>query len=259
MFLLDGRSDTIVTNIINTLNPRLPVLLTGQDFYFGKGTNVLSSTRLPSVTMYTSPYKGSVVFTIERIDLNEVFGDTIPTVVGVAKPTLHDLLPDLNKLLGVNFHAYDIVNYTLTWLGDGEEINLRVRAKDNSPGYRGDFIIKYIQRRVKLHEAIKVLDLGVLEHPKDITGTLPSMSHLTWGLDFSAYSKWLTVTDGLWDYPTDVIAIMAELGVSNWNNNNPVVTYDTSNLETANKAYRTVLLQKCNIAGYEGYAYFHMR
>lgn len=259
MFLLDGRSDVIVANIVNTLNPRLPIPLTEQDFYFGKGKDILLSTRLPSVTMYTSPYKGSVVFTVERIDLSTAFGTTIPTVVGVAKPTLHDLLPDLNKLLGVNFHMSDIVNYTLTWLGDGEEINLRIKAKDNSPGYRGDFIIKYIQRRVKLYEAITILDLEQLKQPDELTGDALSMSHLTWGLDFSAYSKWLTVTDGVWDKPSEVVAIMAELGVVGWNNVNSVIVQDTANVPTANKTYRTVILQKCNTAGYEGYAYFHMR
>lgn len=259
MFLLDGRSDVIITDLLNTLNPRLPIALTGQDLYFGKGKIVLSSTSLPTVAMYKSPYKGSVVLTIERINLGAVFGTTVPTVTGVAKPTLHDLLPELNKLLGVNLHTSDIINYTLTWLGDGEEINLRIRAKENSPGYSGDFVIKYIQRRVRLDESVKMVELNTLTLPDGLSGDKTSVSHLTWGLDFSPYAKWLTITDGRWDNPAEVISIMEELNIVGWNNLHDVAIYDTATLPTSNKLFTTVLLQKSNIEDYEGFAYFHMR
>jgi hypothetical protein len=180
---------------------------------------------------------GYVQLRYPKVDLSSLFNGIVPELTGVSKPTLHDLLPDLNRKLGLSLSPMDIRNVTLSWLGDGERINISVRSTKTSPLYRGEFTIRYTQRRVYLDDAI-------VDHILDVLPDLPTASAtLTWALDFTGYLPWLGVTYGNWTDPEAVADILSEVGIDGWDATSTVSMYAVEDRDDANPAYTHVLIQ----------------
>lgn len=221
--MFDVPSDVFILDQINQRNsPRQPNLTPG-DLYWGNTVQVLQESRVAVAAMPRYKAQGYVLLVYPKVDLSSIFNGIVPTVTGVASPTLHGLLSRINTALGLSLSTIDVSDINLTWLGDGESINISVEAKPTSPLYRGGFIIRYTQRRMYLADAIKVETLDVLE---DLPNKSSMYTHM---LDFTGYLPWLGVTQGYWDNPTAVAGILEEVGVVDWVASGGVVDQESTN------------------------------
>lgn len=262
MFLLSGRSEEAVVELINLENPSLPIAIDVGDLYFGK-IRAGSEDRIiaPAAPMYHTLYEGYVDLSYKRVDLGAVFSGIVPIIQDTGQGSLHLLLPSINKALGTNFQAEDFLDAKIDWVGSGEQVNLRLTARPNSLGYQGSFIVRFIRIRPQLSDVIGTKELVVLRHPVTPGEGNLSLAMETWGIDFSDHWKVLGTQNYYWANITPMRAVMAELGYANWPQGtleNPVKAYATADRPEANKAFSTVVIQKnVTIDGKRGDAYFH--
>lgn len=259
MFLLPDGSKQSLIDAVNASNT-FPVAFTANDLYFGKvRTETNGRTSVPAVTMHNSQFEGYIRLNYERLDLGKVYGTIKPKIKRVGYPSLYRLLPIINETLGLSITEDDVVDISITWLTNNEQINIPVIAKVDSLGFTGQFLVEYTRVRPELAE-LAVTELDVLQHPIDPTLGKKSIAMLTWGIDFSGDMDDFFVNVGTWWYPAKVKARMAELGFPDW----PIPPYfalspqPTSKVPTSNQEFEYVIIQKdVELADSIGDAYIH--
>lgn len=259
MFLLPDGSKQSLIDAVNASNT-FPVAFTANDLYFGKvRTETNGRTSVPAVTMHNSQFEGYIRLNYERLDLGKVYGTIKPKIKRVGYPSLYRLLPIINETLGLNITEDDVVDISITWLTNNEQINIPVIAKVDSLGFTGQFLVEYTRVRPELAE-LAVTELDVLQHPIDPTLGKKSIAMLTWGIDFSGDMDDFAINAGSWRFPDRVKARMAELGFPNW----PWPPYwsltaiPTKQVPSSNPEFEYVIVQKdVVLADHVGDAYIH--
>ena len=263
MFLLPGGSEQALIDLINDANPTLPTPLLPGDLYFGKirtvGTD--GTVSIPAVTMYSSKFEGYVRFEYKRLDIGKAYATVKPKIRRVGYPTLYRLLPIINEALGTSFTEDDVLDVSITWLADNEQINIPIVAKPESRAYEGQFLVEYTRVRPELAN-IALKELTVLQHPTDPALGKQSLSMVMWSMDFSSeYARRVfDLRIGAWESISNVRAAMAAHGFPGW----PQPPYwtlnilQTKNVPKANKDFELVIVQPdVELASYQGDAYIH--
>lgn len=257
-FLPDGSKQSLI-DAVNDVNT-FPVPLVAGDLYFGK-VKIESNghVSVPAVTMYNSEFEGYVRLNYKRVDFGKVYGTIKPKIRRVGYPTLYRLLPIINETLGLSITEDDVVDISITWLNDNEQINIPVIAKANSLGYEGQFMLEYTRVRPEL-AALAFKTLDVLKHPIDPALGKKSLAMMTWGIDFTDDMLDFDLAAGSWRFINKVKARMEELGFPNW----PQVPYwtmnalPTSKVPSANQEMEYVIIQPdVVLADHIGDAYIH--
>lgn len=206
-------------------------------------------------------YIGPSYLSYKRVNLSNAYADIRPIVTDVGAPSLHKLLPKLNKHLGLTLTEEDILNANIDWLGNNEQVNLLIKAKENAFGYEGQVIVQYNRVRPLLQNVLSERTVDALTHPTDPPGV--SLSLRTWGLDFSAVVDTLSITaTGQWADITAVRTLMRSLGYSTWpqaDATSRLSIVPTSQLDGANARFESVIVQTGidDVDGQAGDAYFH--
>jgi len=263
MFLLPGGSEQALVDAINAVN-ELPTPLAPDDLYLGKFTPVPNGQpgeiSLPVVAMYNSDFEGYVRFTYNRLDLGKVYGTVKPSIRRVGYPTLYRLLPIINETLGLSLTENDVVDISITWLNDNEQINIPIVAKAESPVYEGQFVVEYVRVRPEL-ATIVFRDLDVLKHPIDPALGKKSIAMHTWSMDFTDFQSELLLRNGTWWDITRVRRVMDKFGMPNWPQvpTSPWISVQsTKDVPTANKSFTHVIVQRdVNLPDMVGDAYIH--
>lgn len=258
MFLLPDGSKQSLIDAVNASNT-FPVPLIGDDLYFGKiRTEVNGQVSVPAVTMYNSQFEGYVRLNYKRLDLGKVYGTIKPSVRRVGYPSLYRLLPIINETLGLSLTEDDVLDISITWLNDNEQINIPIIAKVDSLAYQGQFTVEYIRVRPELAD-IAFKTLNVLKHPIDPALGKKSLAMNTWGIDYTDEDA-IVINVGVWWNHDKLVALMAEKGFPDW----PQVPWftlqvqPTSKVPTANQEFEYVIVQKdLVLADHVGDAYFH--
>lgn len=259
MFLLPDGSKQSLIDAVNAVNT-FPVDFTASDLYFGKiRTEVNGKVSVPAVTMYNSQFEGYIRLNYQRLDLGKAYGTTKPKIRRVGYPTLYRLLPIINETLGLNLTEADVVDISITWLNDNEQINIPVIAKANSLGFEGQFMVEYTRVRPEL-ASLAYTVLNVLKHPIDPALGKKSIAMMTWGQDFTGDMDDFAMVAGSWRFPDRVAARMAELGFPDW----PPVPWwtlilgTTAQVPLSNPEFEYVIVQKDIVLDdYIGDAYIH--
>lgn len=265
MNLLPGSSEDALITLVNQVNPLLPQPLKAGELYFGKLKALTDGTgrvEIPAVTQYDSAYEGYVKFRYKRLNLSQAFGTSRPTLRDIGYPSLHQLLPVINKALGVNLNAADVIDTKIDWLGNNENINIQITATAESLGYEGGFVITFTRVRPMLTRVIGNKVMDVQKHPINPILNVQSLSMVTFSMDFTGEDAALQIwtATGLWWNYWGLNAMMAARGFPNWPQakRGDVMGYATKDLPEANKDFTNVIVQKdVTLAGYKGDAYFH--
>lgn len=250
-----------ILTLINSVND-VPVPLTEKNLYFGKPRLAVDgiNTLLPTVAVLGEEYEGYVDLQYKRLSFNKIFGDTRPILADVGAKTLHEMLPAINKCLGLRLTENDVLNQNTGFVGVGEQINIDIRASEKSFAYVGNFVMRFLRTRPPLKNIILKRKLPELSYPIDPIDGKASLTMATWGLDFSEDTE--ALKNG-WYYWYDLNAVkmlMEQFGFPNWPAPviNGVSDYATSQIPTSNKAFDRVIIQKDVVVGnYKGDAYFH--
>ena len=262
MSLIPGSSESALISLINQANALATPLVEG-DLYYGIPRSLndgQGTVRLPTVTMFDSEYEGYATFEYKRLNLNKLYSGLKPKIASLGQPTLHRLLPSLNKALGLNLTPRDVNDTQLNWVGGNEQANIQITATAASLGYEGVLVVQYTRVRPTLALVVKDKQLLQLRHPQD-NPVKRSVDMMTWGMDFTddrpnmqvQYTYW-------WKDQAAVNAIMAERGFANWPN--PILrhiyTAATKDVPSANQAFQYVIIQE-SVEGpdYAGTAYIH--
>lgn len=264
MNLLPGSSEDALIALVNQANTLSQPLVEG-DLYFGKVKTLSDGSgrvEIPAVAMYDSAYEGYVKFRYKRLNLSQAFGGIRPKLRDIGYPSLHQLLPVINKALGTALETKDVIDTNIAWLNNNEEINIQITASANSIGYEGNFIVTFTRIRPMLQKVITNPDLDILDHPVDPTLSFKSIGMALYSLDFTDYPNETRVYTplGIWANIGILQTLMAKFGFPNWPNGarNDVVTYVTKDVPEANQAFTHVTVQKnVTVAGHKGNAYFH--
>lgn len=261
MNLLPGSSEAALLELVNQANSLAQPLVEG-DLYFGK-VKALSGglVEIPAVTMYDSAYEGYVKFRYQRLSLSKAFGSIRPSLRDIGYPTLHQLLPVINKQLGVNLQPIDVVDVQFDWLGNNEQLNIQITAATESLGYEGSFIITFTRVRPMLNKVVTATTLDVLEHhTAPVDGKL-SLPMAMYSLDLSGNDDALRIYTPYqyWYNPGLLRTLMAGYGFPNWPHRIGSLRWGaTKDFPESNQAFTNVIVDKApNIAGYTGDAYFH--
>lgn len=262
MNLLPGSSEAAVLALINGENPQLPTELVEGDLYFGRPKTLPSGrVEIPAVAMYDSAYEGYLKLEYQRLSLTKAFGNIRPRIRAVGYPTLHQLLPVINKILGTTFVPSDIIDMDLSTVNLNENVNIKLTASLGSLGFEGWFTMTFTRIRPLLEEAVAIKSLNEMAHPIDPTSGLLSLSMHTYSVDFTGSDRELTVyPTGIWQNLSLLRTLMSSHGFDNWPQGKAgeVRLYATKDLPEANKDYTNVVVQRnLEIAGYAGDAYFH--
>lgn len=262
MNLLPGSSEAAVLALINGENPQLPVPLAEGDLYFGRPKTLPSGrVEIPAVAMYDSTYEGYVKFEYQRLSLTKAFGNIRPRIRAVGYPTLHQLLPVVNKILGTTFGPSDIIDMDLSKINPNENANIKISASLASLGYEGWFVMTFTRIRPLLQEAVEIKNLNAMAHPVDPETGLLSLSMHTYSIDFTGSDRELMVyPTGIWQNLSLFRTMMATHGFNNWPQGKAgeVRSYAAKDLPEANKDFTNVVVQRnLEIDGYAGDAYFH--
>lgn len=250
-----------IFSLVNQANT-VPVPLTEKNLYFGKPRLAVDgvNTLLPTVAVLGEEYEGYVTLQYKRISLNKMFGDIRPILADVGGATLHDMLPAINKYLGLQLTKNDVLNQNTGFVGVGEQVNIDIRADPKSISYSGNFIMRFLRVRPFMNRVILKRELPLLSFPIDPADGKASLSMATWGFDFSDDTQSLLNGWNYWYNLKAVKDLMEIYGFPNWPA--PVIdgvsTYQTKNYPTANQNFDYVIIQKDVVVGnYKGDAYFH--
>jgi hypothetical protein len=261
MQLFDGKPIDEILRLINLQNT-LPAALVASDLYFGKmRPGDTGKIILPTTAMWNSQnYEGSANFQYQRIDLTKAFGGVRPVVKALGQLDVWSLLPAINKAVGINLTTNDVVNTSVSWLGGNEQLNIELKADQNSLGYTGSFVVRFTRLRPMLATAVTTTELPVLVHPQTPDATLKCIDLLSWGIDFSDYQAHFLTRYGYWVEWEYIQGMMAENGFPNYPGPLPGTTFDylTKDVPEANQAFTNVVVQKAvSSATYHGTAYIH--
>jgi len=262
MNLLPGSSEAALLELVNQANNLAQPLVEG-DLYFGK-VKALSGglVEIPAVTMYDSAYEGYVKFRYQRLSLAKAFGTIRPQLRDIGYPTLHQLLPVINKKLGINLEPVDVVDVKFDWLGNNEQLNIQITASTESLGYEGSFIITFTRVRPMLNKVLTATSLDVLKHHTAPVENKLSLAMATYSIDFTDEKGSLQIYApySYWYDTGKTRAMLATYGFPNW----PQAQIGTlkwgltSKFPEANQNFKNVIIHpNPNIAGYTGDAYLH--
>jgi hypothetical protein len=248
-------------SLINSVNPTLPEPLTEESLYFGKPKLDLSGkTLLPCVAVLGSGYEGYVTFDYQRINLSTAYGDIVPEVAMVGATTLHDMLPLVNQIFGLDLTKEDVQDVDITAVSAGSQVFIRVAATAVSPGYTGYFTFKFTRLRPQFSVVIAAVGLNTLKHYKDPADGLKSLEMQMYDFDFTPYKPYLATNYGQWRNIAGLRDVLQSYGFSSWPQ---AVLFtltggSTKNYPYANQKYDNVIVQtNVTIDGFKGIGLFH--
>jgi hypothetical protein len=264
MFLLPGGSEQALIDAINATNSP-PTPLAPGDLYFGKITKVNGGepgeVTLPVVAMYNSKFEGYLRFNYNRIDIGKVYGTIKPQIRRVGYPSLYRLLPIINETLGLDLSENDVVDVSITWLNDNEQINIPIVTKTESPAYEGQFVVEYQRVRPDL-ATIVFRDLDVMKHPISPSLGKKSLAMFMWSMDFTDFQNQLQLINGTWRDIGTVRQVMAKFGLpNNWPQvpRSPWISVQaTKDVPSANKDFTHVIIHRdITFPDFAGDGYIH--
>lgn len=263
MSLMSGSSEQRLLALINEVNV-LPTPLKEGALYYGKvhpKTDGSGKVRLPTVTMFDAEYEGYVTFEYRRINLSDAWGGLKPALHALGQPTLHRLLPTLNKLLGLNLTPRDVADVNISWLNGNEQANIQIIAAPDSLGYEGSFVIQFTRVRPFLNDVVKQKALDTLQHPDGNDLAKRSLASGTWGIDFTEHLPIMIVYWWGWPLMTQIREMFADYGfadIPQANQQYQIATYTTKQRPESNQAFNNVYIWR-DVVGpdYQGDAYMH--
>lgn len=225
-----------------------------------KNTTVVGSTlnisrpdniRTTLVSMPSTPYEGMVEIDYDRVNLGELFSETLPRVTGSGSDNLHAMLPWLSQELGLDLYVEDFENVEYKWLSEFEQANIPLRPHKTSLLYSGEALVHFTRRRVELTEAVLIRALESLYYPGVTTDghtrQVLALEPLTWGIDFTEHLGAVKKHE-IYPWPgnpTGLRALMLRLfGIVNYpvNSNSRMEDLPTAGLSWANKDYDRVII-----------------
>lgn len=261
MSLLSQTARSKLFSLITAQNPSVPIAIDESSLYLGRPhTDLDGKTILPCVAVLAGGYTGYVTFDYQRINLTTSFGDLKPEISAVGANTLHDMLPIVNKIFGLDLVPDDVIDVDVTATTPGSQIFIRVTASAVSLGYTGEFIFKYTRERPTLSVVIATVNLNALKHYKDPADGKMSLEMQMYDFDFTPYKSSLQLNYGTWRNLGAVQAIIGDYGFSTWPGAQifTMGDYSTKDLSYANKKYDRVVVQpNVSIDGFVGLGLFH--
>lgn len=259
---LSAPSKDLVLGLINQNNTP-PKPITKDNLYFGRpkmDADGITSI-VPTVAVLGSEYTGYANFSYRRINLSKVFDDR-PVFRAVGASTLHRMLPDINRFLGLNFTTDDVQDTDVQMVLGGEEVNIYLNALPTSLGYTGSFIIRFLRQREMLSKVVADRHLLQLRHVHDPADAKVSMEMTMYNMDFSNDRDAIAVDspNSYWLSLAKVQDLMRANGFNSWPAPaaNSVKDVSTKSEPRANPNYDRVVIQKdVNMGDYFGDAFFH--
>ena len=232
-----------------------------------------ANTQLNVRGMAGEDYKGQVKVYYNRLDLGVLFGGNYRAEFSaLGQSSLHRLLPEISKALGITLTEDDLVNIDLRLLGTGEQVLIELEAKPGSIAYKGYTTVLFNRRQLMLTDVIQTRAVAKLTHPDPVLEGYRSAGLTTWGLDFTLIRPQLTVHRnwayyrGNWADHAGLQAKLQELySITDWpaidassTSTDSVKVYETKSLPDANRNFSHVAVQTgVRSNGFSGTAYFH--
>jgi hypothetical protein len=260
MSLLPATPKEVVLSLIAQQNT-LPVPLTEKNLYFGNphlDTDGLT-TILPTTAMLGGEYEGYATFKYKRLDLSKIY-DERPALYTVGAATLWEMLPIVNKYLGMNFTTNDVLDTNVAYIDGGAQVNINIAASPSSVGYTGSFVLRFFRQRVNFPDAVKNASLGVLSFPPNTVAGKRNIGMMMYDHDFTNDRNSIMTWGHAWFNFPAVKALMTDFGITDW----PappvagVTDYATKDYPGANTNFDRVVVQKAVVGvDYAGDALFH--
>lgn len=236
----------------------------------GAGNQHKGQTTLAAMPF--SEYEGEVQITYDRINLSTIFQGITPSINGLGATSIHKMLPELNRELGLLLTEDDVEDSKYTWLEERERRNVLLKAKKSSLIYSGELNVVYERRRMTLAEALRGYQPEVHLLPgntlEGIAENKVSVTKDTWATDFTPYYNVIRKHEHfeIFANSSGVRNLMASMfGFANWPTgwDNKVIDMPTSSIAEANQDYDRVVVHYLfdntynKSRPYEGIAYFH--
>lgn len=263
--------DDLIRDVINERR-ELPFEVTSSNLIFGQPTDIVDSAQVAIRGVQNSEYRNRpMVINYEKLDLSVLFGgDYRPEVTALGQSSLHRLLPEFSKALGIRLTPADIEDIDVTQLGEGNELTLELRAKPGSKAFKGFTRVTFYRRLIYLWDVVETRFFDELKHPDPLLADHRSAGMLTWGLDFSLIYRDLDINNFLLSWRgqfTGLSQLQTSLqenyGIDNWPGNElsddgRLRDHDTRDVPEANTDFQRVVVQtNIRANGYVGTAYFH--
>lgn len=180
MAIYDQNGKAEVYDLINEANPSLSKPITPTNVVLGTPTVIANAVHpAPNTSILASPapgnsdYIGKQTLRYRRRDLTKLFrGITVtvkkfasrkPTAANQLAFTVYELLPDINRLYGLNLTTDDLVDANIlrgsTLEGDQYTTTVTVTLKTTSMAYVGSFALKWINTKQSIQDMITNVDL----------------------------------------------------------------------------------------------------
>jgi hypothetical protein len=271
MYLVPGKGKDILLGLVAQQNV-LPYPLLADETAISSPKSTATSQKPTAVSAKVialpgSPYEGAAPIGYQRMDLSAAFGSIVPVIRSISSGTLHSMLPEIGRKLGMFLDPIDFDDVDYSGLGELQEAFVRIRASATSLSYTGSFIIKFTRIRPALLTATPTGDLDRTRFPGSTGGNKKQVDTFTWARDwtefYSAVQKHSVLNVA--GNPAALVTLMNSLGFSTWPTgiNFPTYDYPTSAVPQANPTYDRVIVQSVvnptivNDLAYEGTAYFH--
>lgn len=259
MSIFTGSPKDLVVAQINAANtPVIP--FTKENLFFGNPRiDTDGFSIVPVAGVLATEYSDYSFVKYRRINLSAIF-DSVPVFKAVSAETVHEMLPNIARELGLSLTVDDIVDADMTQINPGEEVNIYLISKSSSLAYSGRFTARWQRKREALDIAVKNTTLGELNHLPILPADKRSLEMAMYSIDFTASRTSLRVTGKSWLLPEEVRTIAARNGFPNWPTAEVNAVRDSSTVDEplSNKTFARVAIQKNVVVGdFKGDAYFH--
>ena len=270
------RPDVKLRNLLNQSNTPA-IAFDDTNLILGKPSVLLGSpdgnTQINVRGVQGIDYKGQVKVLYNRLDLSKLFqGNYRAEFSALGQSSLHRLLPELNKALGITFTEQDLINVDLRLLDDGDQVLIELTARPESIAFTGFTTVLFNRRFIMLTDVVTNNAFVELKHPDPVIEGYTSAGLLTWGMDFTSIIPQLRVRTtaayyrgNWWDYAALKNALAENFGINDWPSIDAstqaidsVKLYETKNHPDANTDFSHVVVQtNVRTNGYSGTAFFH--
>lgn len=268
--------DEMVRDLINRANTPI-IAFDSSNLIFGQASKVLNNPNADTTVMARGvnqeDYAGKVALLYDRLDLGVLFrGNYRPAFTALGQSTLYKLLPEINKALGINLTAKDVVDIDLKLLSGGDQVTLELTAKPGSLAYTGFTRVLFNRKQLMLTDVVKTREIAQLRHPDPVLEGYVSAGLLTWGQDFTIISDKMKVNiygnnyKGSWiDQAGFQAALNEYFGIENFpgidfsfQSKMTLRDYATKDHPDASREFSRVVVQTLlRSNGYSGTAFFH--
>ena len=263
MALMSKPIEEYLVDRLNALNPTAPLAFTTSNLQFRCDllTDSNGLTLLPTVGILGRGYVGAMRCSFNKLDLTQMYPQRVSVVVQ-DNGGVWDIIPDLNRVTGLQFTKNDLLNTPLPAQQNRQATDFTIRTATGSLGFKGSIQVTVIRRTVQFYDRLYIYAApNALGESVSIPNGYRSLSMVFWNVDFTPDRQTLSVnpTTNQWQQPSDVQNLLQGYGLNGFLATGYTVRdYATDDYPAANQRFdRVIVADGVTTTNYAGRLMLH--